>query len=255
MTNNIKNIQETVEQLQGPVFSIYLNTPPNSENWKIKLKNGLKKTQEYVDAADAEEGKKFSKVCKAVDKHIKDNQSAFTNSLICFASVDDIHLYYLQVPVDNDFQWDVRPATHQLETLLQQYPLGGVILLQRDRIALMTTFLGELVHEVHYELDLEQEDWKQYKGLAFGNVYASGANHRDKYDRRIKENQARWYKRIAPAIEKYARTQHWTEAHIAGPAELTRDMKSLLNLKVTGETTRNYSGKSAHAILEKTILT
>src|SRR5699024_11413094 len=117
----------------------------------------------------------FSKVCKAVDKQIKDNQSAFTNSLICFASVDDIHLYYLQVPVDNDFQWDVRPATHQLETLLQQYPLGGVILLQRDRIALMTTFLGELVHEVHYELDLEQEEDRKSTRLNSSHVSISYA--------------------------------------------------------------------------------
>lgn len=254
MPTNIEKLREELQQLSGPVFSIYLNTRPESEDWKILLKNGLKKTQEYVAASNPEDEKQFAKICKKVNQKILDNQSSFTNSLICFASAQDIYLYFLQIPVNNDFQWHDAPAIEQMNTLIKQYPRSGVILLQQDKITLITTVLGELVHETHYKLDLEKENWTQYKGLAFANVYASSANHRDKFDRRIKENQARWYKNIVPTIEKYAKSQAWKNAHMAGPAELTRDMKDLLNITITGETTRNYSGKSANAILEKTIL-
>src|SRR5690625_5029336 len=240
--------------LDGNVLTVYLNTNPGSEDWKIRLKNGLRKTEEYVAASNPEQVKVFKKICKKVDQTIKDNQTSFTNSLICFASKEHLFIYKLQVPVENDFQWKKDPAVEQLDTLFEKYSKSGVVLLQRDKVTLLTSSLGELIHETHYEFDLEKENWKQYKGIAFGNVYSSSANHRDKFDRRIRENQSRWYKRIAPIIERYARNQKWKDVHLAGPAELTNEMKDQLNLKVTGETTRNYSGKSAHAVLERTVL-
>jgi len=250
----MEQIHNDLKQLDGNVLTVYLNTNPGSEDWKIRLKNGLRKMKEYVEASNPEQVKELKKICKKTDQKIKDNQTAFTNSLICFAAAKRLYIYHLQVPVENDFQWNKGPATDQLNALFERYSKSGVVLLQRDKVTLLTSSLGELIHETHYEFDLEKEDWKQYKGLSFSNVYSSSANHRDKLDRRIKENQARWYKRIAPTIERYARSQKWRDVHLAGPAELTNEMKKQLKLRISGETTRNYSGKSAHAILERTLL-
>ena len=254
MENNIEQIQQTVKQLEGPVLTIYLNTNPTNENWKIRLKNGLKKTEEYIEVSNPEDVQQFADIRKRVDAQIKDDQTRFKNSLICFATKDEIVTYHFQFRVENDFQWDEKPTTTQLDELFNQYPKSGVILLQRDQITLITSSLGEFVDEVSYEFDLESRDWKQYKGLAYGNVYASSANHRDKFDQRLKENQERWFKSIVPVIEKVSRTKEWTFTHLAGPAELTQQMNDLLHIKVTGETTRNYSGKSAQDILNKTVL-
>lgn len=254
MATKIKQIRKEINALHGDVLSIYLNTNPDSEDWKILLKNGLKKTEEYVSASNPQQVKVFNDIRQKVDQTIKDKQASFTNSLICFATENEIQVYFLQISVQNDFQWRKGPATEQLNDLFKKYPNSGVILLQRDKVTLITTALGELLDETHYEFDLETENWKQYKGIAFGYIYASSANHRDKFDRRMKENQARWYKRIAPTIEKYARKYNWKNAHLAGPAQLTRDMKDQLRLQISDETTRNYSGKSAHAILSRTIL-
>jgi len=254
VASKTEQIHNDLKKLDGNVLTVYLNTNPGSEDWKIRLKNGLRRTEEYVAASNPEQVKQFKKICRKVDATIKDRKVSFTNSLICFASKDQLCIYHLQVPVENDFQWRKGPATNQLDILLKQYSKCGVVLLQRDKVTLITSSLGELIHETHYELDLEKEAWKQFKGVKFTNVYSSSANHREKYDRRIKENQTRWYRRIAPSIERYARNQRWNDVHLAGPAELTKEMKKQLNLKVTGETTRNYSGKSAHAILERTVL-
>lgn len=254
MENNIEQIQQTINKLEGPVLTIYLNTNPTNENWKIRLKNGLKKTEEYIDASNPEDVKQFAAIRKRVDAQIKDDKTRFMNSLICFATKDEIFTYHFQFRVENDFQWSEKPATEQLDKLFEQYPKSGVILLQRDQISLITSSLGEVVDEIAYEFDLENEDWTQYKGLGFANVYASSANHRDKYDRRIKENQERWFKSIVPIIEKFSRNQEWKLIHLAGPAELTQQMRGLLNVEVTGETTRNYSGKSAQDILNKTVI-
>ncbi len=254
VTRKTEQIRMELNQLDGNVLTVYLNTNPRSEDWKIRLKNGLRKTEEYVAASNPEQVKEFKKICKKVDTTIKNNQVSFTNSLICFGSTKHLYIYHLQVPVENDFQWKEGPAKEQMETLMDKYSKSGVILLQRDKVTLLTSSLGELIHQTHYELDLEKEDWKQYKGLAYGSVFSSSTNHRDKFDRRIRENQARWFRRIVPAIERYARNQKWKNTHLAGPAELTNEMKKQLNLNITGETTRNYSGKSAHAILERTVL-
>lgn len=254
MAKNIEHINEELQNLTGYTLSIYLKTSPDRTDWKIRLKNGLKRMKEYITASNPEQVKMLTKISKRVENEIRDQQMSLTNSLVCFASENTIIMYYLQVPVKNDFKWQCGPATEQLHTLYEQYPKSGVVLLQNNKVTLITSVLGELIHEVHYELDLETNNWKQYKGIASGYMYASDASHRDKFNRRLRANQARWYRQIVPTIERFARNQRWKSIHLAGPAELTKTMRQLLSLKISGETTRNYSGKSSHAILNRTIL-
>lgn len=254
MTKTIENIQKDFKQLSGPILSIYLNTDPTRSDWKIRLKNGLKKTKEYIEASDPEQLKVFSNISKQVERNIKDQQTSFANSFICFASSDQLFLYLLQVPVENDFQWKEKQADSQLYNLFKQYPKSGVILLQHDKITLITSLLGEVDKETHYLFDLKTNHWKQYKRFSIGYNHSGGSNPRDKYIRRFRENQARWYKSIIPTIEKYSRRERWENVYVAGPAELRKILKNHSSIKVTGETTRNFSGKPAHAILHKTIL-
>src|SRR5699024_12312119 len=71
--------------------------------------------------------------------------------------------------------------------------------------------LGELVDETHFEFDIESRHWKQYKGVAFGNIYSSSANHREKFNRRKRENQKRWFKQLIPLIEQHRSEEHTSE--------------------------------------------
>lgn len=254
MTENIENIFKDLKNLNGPILSIYLNTSPNLFDWKIRLKNGLKRTKEYIEAANPYQVKLFSNIRKRVEREITDRQTSFANSLICFASSDHLYLYHLQIPVQNDFQWGEKQADSQLYKLFKQYPKSGVILLQHDKITLITSLLGEVVQETNYLLDLKTNHWKQHKRSSFGFTYSTGSNPRDKYVRRFRENQARWYKSIIPTIERYSRQQKWENVYLAGPAELRKILKQYLNVNITGESTRNYSGKSPHVILNKVIL-
>lgn len=251
----IEHMQKEIAQLDGPVLSIYLNTNPRSEDWKIQLKNGLKKTAQYVEAGNPQQSKQVAAICDKVDAAVTDSlRSEMTNSFICFATTEQVLIYHLQVPVENDFQWHEQPKTDQLQALFDTYANTGVLLLQHDKITLISTVLGRLEDEVSYELDLEKEDWKQYKGLAFGGIISSSATHTHQFESRLRENQARWYREIVPTIEKYAKDKQWNGVHLAGPAALTHTMKELLHLNVVGETTKNYAGTSADEVLEKTIL-
>src|SRR5690625_4986324 len=191
MSKQIDQMMDEIKGLKGHVLSVYLNTNPDSEDWKILLKNGLKRTTEYIQASNPEQIKEFKGICKKVDQIIKDNQTSFLNSLVCFATSDQLFMHHLQITVENDFTWQEGSEIHQLENLIEQYSKNGVILLQRDKVTMISSLLGEMLDEVHYTFDLETEDWKQYKGMGFGSIYASSANHRDKYNRRLKENQSR----------------------------------------------------------------
>lgn len=255
MTKNIENIYKDLNNLDGFVLSIYLNTNPDRMDWKIRLKNGLKRTKEYIEASNPQQVNLFTKISKKVEQTVKDKQTSLTNSFICFASSEHLYLYHLQVPVENDFQWEEKQSVSQLKKLFKQYPKSGVILLQHDKITLITSLLGEFIEKIHFKFDLETNHWKQYKRFAFGSTYSNGISPRDKHSKRLRENQNRWYKTIAPTLEKYINHHGWEKIHLAGPVELTKSMKRYLKVQITGETTRNYSGKSVHVILNKTILT
>src|SRR5690625_217746 len=103
MSKQIDQMMDEIKGLKGHVLSVYLNTNPDSEDWKILLKNGLKRTTEYIQASNPEQIKEFQKICKQVDQTIKDNQTSFLNSLACFASSEQLYIYHLQIPVQNDF--------------------------------------------------------------------------------------------------------------------------------------------------------
>src|SRR5690625_477402 len=144
-----------IKALNGYVLSIYLNTDPSNEQWKIVLKNGLKKTSEYVEAANPDQKKDFEEIYKKANEKIKDSQAEFANSLVCFATRDDIYIHHLQITVQDDFSWEQQPKIEQLQQLIKTYPQSGVMLLQRDQITLITTALGRAIHEEQYVFDLE----------------------------------------------------------------------------------------------------
>lgn len=246
-------IRQDVKNLTGFVLTFYLNTDPTSEEWRIRLKNGLKRTEEYYEAANRDQVKTLKKISKKVNVKVRDMRENLANSLICFASEDKILLYPFQFPVENDFIWRDEPATEQLERLFKKYDRSGVVLLQANSVTLITATLGEVEDEIHYEIDFDTEDWTRYRGLAYGSIISSSANHRHKFERRMRENQARWYRKIIPTIRNYAKERRWKSVYLIGPASLTNNMRTQLNQKVTAEINRNYSGRSAHAVLAKTI--
>lgn len=254
MTNKVEQIHTEVAQLDGHVLTVYLNTDPAREDWKIRLKNGLRKMTEYVEASNPNQLRDFKKIRQKVDRAIKDQVRAGANSIVCFANKDKLLIYPLQLQVDNDFSWEDEAKTEQLQTLCNMYGNSGVVLVQRDKVTLLSHRLGELVDETHFEFDIESRHWKQYKGVAFGNIYSSSANHREKFNRRMRENQKRWFKQLIPLIEQHAKRQGWSGVHLVGPKELTNDLKEMLRIHVIGETSGNYAYKSAHQVLERTLL-
>lgn len=246
-------IRTEIDQLEGPVLTFYLNTNSVSEEWKIRLKNGLKRMTEYHKVSNPEDAKLIHDISKKVTVKVRDIARNLATSLVCFASKDDILLYPFRFPVENDFSWNSKPDTEQLEQLFEKYVRTGVILLQSNVVTLVTATLGELEDETHYEMDFDTESWRQYKGLAYGSVTSSGAKHIEKFERRMRENRQRWYKEIVSTIRNYKKEKGWKSIYLIGPSELTSALREQLGEKVTEEINRNYANKTTLQVLENTI--
>src|SRR5699024_3787502 len=84
----------------------------------------------------------------------------------------------------------------------------GMILVQQNYVKVIDAFLYE-IRDVHfYELDLDTEDWtvKRGPGRGGGGRHTGAANFQeDKFKNRFEANQQRWYKSLAPKLDKLAK--------------------------------------------------
>ncbi|MCD8509473.1 MAG: VLRF1 family aeRF1-type release factor [Bacillus sp. (in: Bacteria)] len=241
------------------VLSVYLNTDRASKNqqkgeWKIRLKNGLKRLEEYLIASgDKEQLKSYKKLKRKVDKEIKGNQSQLLKSVVIFASEEQNlwSVHYLQLPVETNFHWETAPVLDQLTKLQEDFPKSAIIMPSRDEIKIYDIDLGEVKDTRVYQFDPESEDWRFKTGTAATERMASGANHVDYYEQRFEENLYRFYKEIAGNIENMYREREWKVVYLVGEPEKVRTLKSQLKVEVHGAINKNLNNSDASKVLEE----
>ncbi|MFD2511967.1 VLRF1 family aeRF1-type release factor [Halalkalibacter alkalisediminis] len=140
----------------------------------------------------------------------------------------------------------------------KEYPQEGIIFIQKEGVFVIETSLGEVNNELGYDLDLENEDWKQYEGVAARERMASSANHRDKYDQRLEAIQQRWYKQLANELEKKAKDKGWQHIYLVGEQELISEFEKHMTFRNRSIIHKNYTRFSAkeivsHVLASKTV--
>ncbi|MDN5708992.1 MAG: VLRF1 family aeRF1-type release factor [Planococcus sp. (in: firmicutes)] len=264
------------------VLSVYLNTNPadrEAQNgaWKIQLKNGLKRLDEYLTASkDEKELKAYKALRKKVEKEITDNQGDLQKGVVIFASTQDdlFWVKHLQISVKTDFQWENKPALDQLRYIYKAYPYAGVVLPSFKGIRVLDTSVGIVNEEVYYEFDAGLEVWTEQKGVrssgriqgrsgagstgggaAGGNSPviggSGGGSPTDELDHRLKENLDRFYKDMGSKIEKLKKERRWEEIHVIGEAEHAQSFSKVLHKKPNSCIHKNLINNSADKILHE----
>ncbi|MGM0896765.1 MAG: VLRF1 family aeRF1-type release factor [Bacillota bacterium] len=264
------------------VLSVYLNTNPadrEAQNgaWKIQLKNGLKRLEEYLTASNNEkELKAYKQLRKKVEKEIADNQGDLQKGVVIFASTQDdlFWVKHLQISVKTDFQWENKPALDQLRYIYKAYPYAGVILPSFKGIRVLDTSVGIVNEEVYYEFDAGLEVWTEQKGVrssgriqgrsgagstgggaAGGNSPviggSGGGSPTDELDHRLKENLDRFYKDMGSKIEKLKKDRRWEEIHVIGEAEHAQSFAKVLHKKPNSCIHKNLINNNADKILHE----
>ena len=271
------------------VLSVYLNTNPadlNAQNgaWRIHLKNGLKRIEEYLEASnDENEIKNYKSLKKKVEREINDNQDDLQKGVVIFASPhkDLWSVNYVQVPVKTNFHWETKPELDQLRYMYKAYPYAGIVLPSFKGIRILDTSMGIINEEIYYEFDSGLEVWTEQKGVrgssrvqgraagqgagspgggaAGGNSPviggSGGGSPVDELDHRLKENLERFYKDMGSKVEKLKKERHWDEIHVVGEADHAKSFAKSLQKKPASCVYKNLinsaPGNILHEVFEK----
>jgi hypothetical protein len=257
MKQNLKKLYEHQFQPSSKVLTIYLNTEPDrgkKPEWQIRLKNGLKKLKEYTEAeGNSSVAKDFNDLQKKVKNEIEDNRNELKRGLVLVAcpSEDFWFMEMVQAPVPNAFYWTDQPQLEELDGLLDQYGSMGILMIGSEDVTVLDTFLGGVIDEWYFKWDIELEDWRQFQGLASGNREASGANHKEQYDKRYVENQQRWLRNLYPKLDQMAKKHKWKKVVLTGEENLTLDAKQELNINNLQVVTKNLNGRAPHHVMQE----
>lgn len=259
LTSELQSLKDFQCEGDKCVLSVYLNTDPADPDqqkgeWKIRLKNGLKRLDEYLKASGNEaQINSYQKLKKKVDKEIEQHRTDLHKSVVIFASEhDDLWIaHYLHVPVETSFHWESKPELGQLEELHKHYPLAGIVMPNLDEVRVIETSLGEVHDEKVYTFDSGKEEWRVKEGLASSDRMASGATHVDDFKERFRENLSRFYKKMAGNVEQLKKDKKWNDVYLVGETEMIRSFESSLRTKSTGSVNKNLNNAKPTKVLEE----
>lgn len=258
LKKQIQQLEQIQSKRNGKILSMYLNTDPSDPDqqggkWKITLKNGLRNFEKYLqEANDPEEIKGFQKVKKKVVDYVEANELDLRKGLIVFASTDDEVWFAerVQVRLKSDFYWQETPVLDQLIGLKIDYPKSGIILVQTGQVKIIESNMNEVEDTIYYELDLETDDWREKTGHQKEKLDLT-LLHTDKFNNRLEANRQRWFKGIAPKLDKHAKDGEWEKIFLMGESEAAQTVLDLMNKPVDGILQKNMLDQDEHRVLEE----
>ncbi|MBD7908301.1 VLRF1 family aeRF1-type release factor [Sporosarcina gallistercoris] len=244
------------------VLSVYLNTNPADPDqqkgaWKIHLKSGLKRLEEYLEASNDKELKAFKKAKARVTEEIERNHNDLKKGVIIFAAEDpDLwSVHYVQIAVKTSFHWENHPVTEELHYMLKAYPNSGIIMPSIGNVRILDTAMGYVGDDLVYNYDSGLDIWRLDNDMNPSGNRGTGGSHSDDFDQRMKENLERFYKSMAADVEKMKKERNWDEIHVVGEAESSQSFASALNKKPKSVIHKNLNNstpdKVLHEVFEK----
>ncbi|WP_223492631.1 VLRF1 family aeRF1-type release factor [Sutcliffiella horikoshii] len=245
------------------VLSLYLHTDrshPDQQGgeWKIALKNGFNRLEEYIEASSMEELKRLRSIRENVEKYVEGMERKMPRGLIIFASADSglWETFELQVSVPTNFYWEEYPVLDELQKMYQAYPLTGFVLMQQNEIKILTSIFALLEESESMEFDLEIDDWRMHQGpshhsSSMGSGAIKTASQVDHYEDRINANQKRWVKSLGSKLDKKAADKQWEKIILVGDKGEAELLEGYMNKKVDAIIQKNLLNENENTVLEK----
>lgn len=253
---------QTLKEFRSPtrsVLSAYVNTNPADPDqlkgaWKIHLKSGLKRIEEYLSASEDEtELKAFKELRDKVVKEIESNQNDLHKGVVIFASENPElwSAYYVQVHVKTSFHWEDHPVLEELEYMYKAYPEAGIILPSFGEVRILDTAMGFLYDELMFDFDPNLQGWGDRKKVTEDDHPAIGSSKVDALEPRLKENLGRFYKEMGETVERLKKERGWKEIHVVGEAELAKAFAETLREKPASCIHKNLNNSKPADILHQ----
>lgn len=256
--NELNKLEDEKRESPNNVFTMYLNTDPSDPDqqggkWKINLKNGLQKFEHYLkqDNND-EEIKNFKVIKEKVQDFISQNELNLQRGIFIVATADESIWVaeIVQVRLKSEFFLEERPALYQIQSLIKEFPKSGIILVRKNIIKIIESVMNEVTDTTYFELNLETENWHRKTGELAGGPGAAKILT-DNFDARYEANQQRWYKSIAPKLDKHAKDQEWEQIIIVGEGEATQIVKDHMNKPIDHIINKNMLEHSDSKVMKE----
>ncbi|WP_099159972.1 VLRF1 family aeRF1-type release factor [Virgibacillus ndiopensis] len=258
----IKKLEKVRKDNTNKVLTMYLNTDPSDPEqqggeWKIHFKNGMRNFEQYLEEDNnKEELKNFQQVRQKVEKFVRGNEQNFRKGIVLFATADeDIWFAYrVQMRVKTEFYWQETPKLEQLKAMYEAFPKSGVILVQQDHVKVIEAELGEIQDTTHYNLDIDTDKWRQFAGphKADASMGKGGKGlQQDNFKDRYEANKHRWYKSIAPKLDKLAKDHEWEKIYVVGEADASHNVEAQMNKSVDNVIQKNMLDHEESRVLEE----
>jgi len=258
----VKELENVQKDGVDKVFTMYLNTDPSDPGqqggkWEINLKNALRNFETYLkEGENEEELKSFQTVKEKVKAYIQENKQDLGKGVILFASADDDIWFAkrVQMKVETAMYWQRTPQLDQLRTLSETFPKSGIILVQQDKVKIMDTDLNRVQDTFYYELDIDTDDWRMKQGPRKASVSMGVGEpnvQKDNLKARYEANKQRWYKKIAPKLDKHAKDKKWEKIFIVGVAEASNELVDQMNKPVDEVIQKNMLDQDESKVLQE----
>ncbi|MGY0693297.1 VLRF1 family aeRF1-type release factor [Virgibacillus sp. FSP13] len=264
LMEEIEKLEKIRKDNSNKVFTMYLNTDPSDPEqqggeWKIHLKNGLRNFEQYLEEDEnKEELKNFQQIKQKVERFVRGNEQNYRKGIILFATADEEVWFAnrVQMRLKTEFFWESTPVLDQFKRLYQSFPKSGLILVQQDQVKVIETEIGEITDIAYYELDIETDHWRQFTGphKADASMGKGGKSlKQEDFQDRYEANKQRWYKSIAPKLDKRAKDNEWEEIYIVGGSDASQEIKAQMNKRVDQVIQKNMLEHEETRVLEEVV--
>ncbi|WP_017727926.1 VLRF1 family aeRF1-type release factor [Halalkalibacterium ligniniphilum] len=240
-------------ETEGPFLTIYLETDRSKQSqqrgeWKIRLKEGLKRLIEYRESEGDNDGKKaLKKLAEKAERDIHQTQQEHKKGLVLVGSASNEvwEIVFLDLEVKNEFYWDEHPQLTQLESLQKSYPRSAIVLGSKDEVTIVDTAMGEVIETVKYSWDMTQDHWTEQKiPTPNGNQLRPSAYDSDHIDKKRKVLAMREYKKLVPDLQKSAKDCNWKGFYLVGDESVMEQLKeAFAPLKIIKTVPKNLNHK------------
>ncbi|MEX2583628.1 MAG: Vms1/Ankzf1 family peptidyl-tRNA hydrolase [Gemmatimonadota bacterium] len=180
------------------IFSLFLDLSVNSDN-KRTHQIFLNQRRAQFDELDSERWnhphEEIGRAFKRVDEWLDDEFSEENKGVVIYAELGGDYFEALQFPVtvQNRLVISDKPAVGPLAQVLESYHHHGVVLLDRERVRILSVYLGTLLDEI----EVHGEPYPTAH-----DVQAGGYSQM-RYQRRKLEEMRHFFREFAKEVEEF----------------------------------------------------
>ena len=206
-----------------PILSLFLDMSVNSDNKRTYTVFLAKKRAEFQELASdrpAHHREAIGATLARIEQWIEDEYEEENRGVVIYAEIGGDWFEALQfpVPVANRLVVGPRPLIAPLAQVMESYDHHGVVLIDRERVRILSVYLGTLLDEI----EVHNEP------IPTPHDVQAGGYSQSRYQRRKAEEMRSFFKEFAKEVQEFVRRYQPDDLVILGTEENVAKFREFL---------------------------